>query len=108
MNLRDRVILSSFNPFAIRQAKQIDPSLPIALLTSSGEPIYLREAWLESLLSLEARHPQHTQLKTKGMAHYKRGGKRVNVWTVDDPHEMRLFASWGVDGIITNVPGMKQ
>jgi len=104
MNLRERVILSSFNPFAIRQAKQIDPSIPIALLTSSGEPMYLREGWLEFLLSLEARHPQHTQLKAKGMAHYKRGGKRVNVWTVDDPNDMKLFAGQGVDGIITNVP----
>ena len=104
MNLRDRVILSSFNPFAIRKVKQIDPSIPIALLTTGKTPLYLREAWLEPLLSLEARHPQQAQLKAKGMAHYKRGGKRVNVWTVDDPNDMKLFASWGVDGIITNVP----
>ncbi|MBI5082454.1 MAG: hypothetical protein HZB17_14310 [Chloroflexi bacterium] len=104
MNLRDRAILPSFNPFAIRKAKQIDPSVPIALLTTGKTPLYLREAWLEPLLSLEARHPQQAQLKAKGMAHYKRGGKRVNVWTVDDPNDMKLFAGWGVDGIITNVP----
>ncbi len=104
MNLRDRIILSSFNPFAIRKAQQIDPSIPIALLTTGKTPLYLREAWLEPLLSLAARHPQHAQLKYKGMAHYKRGGKRVNVWTVDDPNDMKSFASQGVDGIITNVP----
>jgi glycerophosphoryl diester phosphodiesterase len=28
----------------------------------------------------------------------------VNVWTVDEPDRMRLLASWGVDGICTNVP----
>jgi glycerophosphoryl diester phosphodiesterase len=104
MNLQQRVIISSFNPFAIRQIKQLDPSLPIALLTSRHDPIYLREAWLAPLLNLAAHHPQYMQLKSKGLKHYQRGGKRVNVWTVDDPPEMKLFAIQGVDGIITNVP----
>ncbi len=38
------------------------------------------------------------------MAHYKRGGKRGNVWTVNDLDEMKFFAHEGVDGIITDVP----
>lgn len=106
MNLQKRVIISSFNPFAIRQIKQFDSSLPIALLTATSEPLYLRDAWLEPLLALAARHPQHTQLKAKGVAHYQRGGKRVNVWTVDDPADIKIFAQQGVDGIITNVPAV--
>ena len=28
----------------------------------------------------------------------------VDVWTVDDPDEMRVLAAAGVDAIITNVP----
>jgi glycerophosphoryl diester phosphodiesterase len=31
-------------------------------------------------------------------------GLRVDVWTVDDPDELRALARAGVDGIITNVP----
>jgi len=31
-------------------------------------------------------------------------GLRVNVWTVNDPVRMVELASWGVDGIITDVP----
>lgn len=33
-------------------------------------------------------------------------GLRLNTWTVDDPDRMRQLASWGVDGIVTNVPAV--
>ena len=31
-----------------------------------------------------------------------RSGKRVYVWTVNRPNEMRVFAEMGVDGIISD------
>jgi len=34
----------------------------------------------------------------------RRAGYRVNVWTVNDPEEMRRFVMLGADGIITDVP----
>ena len=33
-------------------------------------------------------------------------GIQVYVWTVDEEEEMKRFASWGVDGIYTNRPGV--
>jgi glycerophosphoryl diester phosphodiesterase len=32
-------------------------------------------------------------------------GRRVNVYTVDDPATQRRLAAYGVDGIFTNLPG---
>ncbi len=104
MNLGRRVLLSSFDPFAIRAAKVFDPALPVAQLTAQGMPVYLRDAWLAPIAPHEARHPDAVQLKQRGVAHYRRKGCRVNVWTVNDPDDMRRFVSQGVDGLITDVP----
>lgn len=104
MNLRRRVLLSSFNPLAIRAVKVFDPGLPVAQLTAQRLPIYLREAWLAPFAPHEARHPDVAQLKLKGAAYYQRRGYRVNVWTNNDPDDMKLFVSQGVDGLITDVP----
>jgi glycerophosphoryl diester phosphodiesterase len=104
MGLQRRVLLSSFNPFAIRNAKRIDPSLPVGQLTAHDMPRYLRDAWLAPFVPHEARHPDVVQLKQKGVDHYRRRGHRVNVWTVNNPDDMRAFARQGVDGLITDSP----
>ncbi len=104
VNLQRRVILSSFDPFAIRNVRRLDPSLPIAQLTASDMPIYLREAWLAPFIPHEARHPDVVQLKQKGVAYFKKRGYRVNVWTINGPADMREFVRQGVDGLITDVP----
>jgi glycerophosphoryl diester phosphodiesterase len=33
-------------------------------------------------------------------------GRKVNVWTVDRPEQMRRFIEMGVDGIISNRPDL--
>jgi glycerophosphoryl diester phosphodiesterase len=33
-------------------------------------------------------------------------GVKVNAWTVDDPDRMLELASFGVDGIVTNLPDL--
>ena len=37
---------------------------------------------------------------------WQRGGWKVMVWTVDDEKDMRRLVEWGIDGIITNLPGL--
>lgn len=102
--LNERVLFSSFNPFSLRRAKKLAPDIAVGLLYSPNLPLPLRRAWLAPLFPHEARHPEHTMVDARYMAWAQRRGLRVNVWTVDDPDEMRRLIDLGVHGIITNVP----
>lgn len=106
MNLQKRVLLSSFDPFNLRQARHLDPSLPLAQLTSHDMAIYLRDAWLAPFCPHEARHPDVPQLKQEGVAWYHRHHYRVNVWTNNDEADMRTFVKQSVDGLITDMPDL--
>lgn len=51
-----------------------------------------------------ALHPWHGWVTEELVAAAHDRGVAVNAWTVDDPELMVRLASWGVDGIVTNVP----
>jgi glycerophosphoryl diester phosphodiesterase len=104
--LESRVLLSSFNPFSLRRAKRVAPDVRAGLLYAPDLPLFLSRAWLAPLFPHEARHPKHTMVNARYMRWARRRGYRVNVWTVDDPGEMRRLIGLGVNGIITNVPDM--
>jgi len=100
----DRVIISSFNPFALYRMAQIAPRLPRGLLYAPDLPIYLRRAWLRPLARPTALHPRNTMFTPEFMRWARGKGYKVNTWTVDDPTEMQRLRTLGVDGIITNKP----
>lgn len=102
--LSDRVLISSFNPFSLRRAGRIAPHIPLGLLYAPDLPLPLRRAWLAPLAPHQARHPHYSMVDARYMAWARRSGYRVNVWTVDEPDEMRRLIALGVDGIITDVP----
>ena len=102
--MEKRVLFSSFNPFALRAVKRLAPQIPAGLLYAPNLAIYLRRAWLAPLVPHEARHPESSMVTARTMKWYRARGFCVNVWTVDDPAEMRRLIALGVDGIITNRP----
>lgn len=104
-DLFERVIISSFNPFALRRLKHIEPRLACGLLYAPDLPIYLRCAWLAPLIPhLDARHPHHSQVNQSLVAKWHARGQRVNVWTVNDAATLRAMARVEVDGIIGDDP----
>lgn len=101
-----RVIISSFNPMALRRFRALAPYLPIGYLYAPDEPIYLRHAWLMFGLPHEARHPFHEMIDARYMDWARRRGYQINTWTVDSPDRMRTLRDLGVHGIITNRPAL--
>lgn len=103
--LIDRVILSSFNPLALRRLKHVNARLACGLLYAPDLPIFLRDAWLAPLIpQLNARHPQHAQVNKARVDQFHAQGLTVNVWTVNQADLVRAMAQAGVDGIIGDDP----
>lgn len=101
-DMYERVIVSSFNPLAIRRIRQNDAHIKIGLLHAPAQPIYLRCAWLHRWVKPDALHPHHSMVDAAYMRWARGWGYAVNVWTVDDPTRCRDLERLGVDAIITN------
>lgn len=101
--LWDRVIVSSFNPVALWRLRHAAPQLRLGLLFAPAMPLPLARAWARHLLPLAALHPMAAMVTPRLIAASHDAGLDVNVWTVNEPAQMRTLIDQGVDGIITDV-----
>ena len=99
------LLVSSFDITAVDRIRATDPSLPTAWLMAERHGTDL-------MLDRTADHGHGAvnpwdQLVDEHLvsASHDRG-LAVFVWTVDDPGRMAELAEWGVDGIVTNRPGV--
>jgi glycerophosphoryl diester phosphodiesterase len=103
--LIDRVIISSFNPFALQRVKRLNVRLACGLIYAPDLPIFLRKAWLAPVIrGLNARHPHYSQVNKAIVDQFHAPGLAVSVWTVNQAGIVRAMAQAGVDGIIGDDP----
>jgi glycerophosphoryl diester phosphodiesterase len=106
-----RVCIGSFSVRALRAVRVVAPDIP----TGSGRfevRVALYRSWLglsPGRVSYQAFQVPETSGDTRivsprfvRLAH--KAGLVVQVWTVDDPDDMRRLLGWGVDGIISDRP----
>jgi glycerophosphoryl diester phosphodiesterase len=107
----DQVLISSFRYEALAEVATVAPDMPRACLM--GIPTFrpdvrLRESWPFLDLKRVGAVAWHPACQIPFLDHVlpivRRAGYRVNVWTVNDPDDMRRFLVLGVDGIITDTP----
>jgi glycerophosphoryl diester phosphodiesterase len=101
--LQESVVLSSFNPIALRRARKRGPAITRALLVGPQEKPWLRAvfAWLAPYAFV---HPYASLVDAAGVSHHHRAGHKVIVWGTNDPARMRELLQMGVDGLITDLP----
>lgn len=102
--LRERILFSSFHPLSLIRVRRRLPDVPVAILTQPGKPGSLLRGWLGRWVSPHFIHPYLTDVTGPVLEEEHRRARRVNVWTVNDPEEIRRLRKIGIDGIITDDP----
>ncbi len=102
--MADQVIFSSFNPFALRDAKRAGPEIETGLLLAPDLPAWMRLGLTRRYARAGGLHPELVMVDAAYMARARKLGLPVRVWTVDEEADMRRLIDLGVDAIITNVP----
>jgi glycerophosphoryl diester phosphodiesterase len=99
--LERSVLVSSFNPYALRRFRAIKPEVAIGCLYVPDGSMALS---LMGETTFEALHPYHLMIDATYMTNARQTGRRVNTWTVNEPARAAELAQLGVDAIITDTP----
>jgi glycerophosphoryl diester phosphodiesterase len=102
--MRERVLVSSFNPRALDLWRGREPAVPCGLLFEKDAPVWLRRAWALPWLRPASVHPEHVLCGPAAVRRWHASAYAVHAWTVDDATEARRLRDLGVEGLITNDP----
>lgn len=102
-DLIDQVLISSFNPIALMKMRRLAPEIPLGLLVMDSEPTWLI-SFSRLITPYHAFHPSFPMVDDQLVQREHKLGYHVNVWTVNEPDQIRELVSIGVDGVITDAP----
>lgn len=89
--------VSSFLPHVIERLRAIDRSLPLGLICDSERQL---TAW--PVLPIQALFLESELATPRAIKPLRGANKKIFVWTVNRERDMRQFAQFGVDGIISD------
>lgn len=102
--MQKRVIFSSFLASNLSKAGSYLPGVPRGLLALNG----FLGSWARSFGFVfgkyQALHPYLKDTTQQQVSRVHRLNRRIHVWTVNEPEDMRQLFNWGVDGIFTDDP----
>jgi glycerophosphoryl diester phosphodiesterase len=92
-------VVSSFLPDVLQTLHGLEASVPLGLICETRVQM---SRWRE--LPIEYVIPHFALISEDPISEMKAAGKKILVWTVNAPAEMKRFSQWGVDGIISDDP----
>jgi glycerophosphoryl diester phosphodiesterase len=101
-HLQEHVLISSFNPFVIRQFNRLSGNtIPTGTIYSLSKevPPLLRRGWGRYIARPSVLKPHWELVNPKRVSRYP-----IITWTVDDPKQAKALAQMNVAGIISNDP----
>ncbi len=105
--LEARCMVSSFDPFAIRRFKRLNPRIPTAIIYCDDPelPLWLRRGGGRYICACDVMKPRDRSV-TARLLRRRIGAPRLPVvsWTVDDVETAISLVRRGTDGIISNDP----
>lgn len=104
-DLYKRVVVSSFNPFALTRVRKMDSHIPVGLLHFPLIPSLLQGGSLANMVGPDVLHPHHRLVNRKYMEQARMLGCRVIPWTVNTEEDLDAMMQMGADGVITDYPG---
>jgi glycerophosphoryl diester phosphodiesterase len=104
--MQERIIFSSFFASNLKLARRFLPTVPCGLLTFKGWVGAAGRTFGWRGKTYAALHPFVTDVEAGMIDRVHAAGKRYNVWTVNAAEELRRLIGLGVDGLITDDPGL--
>jgi glycerophosphoryl diester phosphodiesterase len=102
----DQVVVSSFNPFALRRAKRAGPEIECALLVAHDLPGWMRWGLTRRYSRADGIHPEASMVDAAYVSWASKARLPLRVWAAEDEAEMRRMIVLGVDAVITDVPDL--
>lgn len=106
--LEEKLLISSFSPKLLVEAKKIDSKIQTGFLYSPKSPttptMFWRAVKYAQSLGCDALHPYYLFVTEKYVEEAHEAGIMVNPWTVNLPEGIDKMLKLGVDNIITDLP----
>ena len=102
--LEDWVMFSSFNALNLIRLRRMLPQVPVGILAEEGSRGAAARGFAGRIVAPKIVHPYFSDVEEEYVFRQHCFGRRIHVWTVNAPAEMRRLFQLQVDGIFTDNP----
>lgn len=99
--MEERIIISSFNHHSVLRFKQAAPHIRCGLLSDCW--LIDAGAYVQKC-GVEYYHPIFNNMTNQFVQDLRAHGIGINVWTVNEPEDVKMMLAAGVDCVIGNYP----